>query len=187
MHELFITFDPNEVLCHSKHIMNNLLNVPLCSTHEMNYNGKFNALVNMSLTNKPIIAWGASSLRSLTWHTWSSRALCSRTTQSLAVGFLSWELAKPFLILGQESCDVIHGCGSKFVTKVVGNGGQLFLRVLTSNLWESIPVLKGVPHGLLAHPKKHPHCRWQQAHEEHFETPGQRYESLGKSIEMTSS
>jgi hypothetical protein len=56
MHELFIIFDPNEVLYHSKEIANNLLKVPFCSTHEMNYDGQFKALVNMLLTNEPILA-----------------------------------------------------------------------------------------------------------------------------------
>jgi hypothetical protein len=56
MHELFIVFDPNEVLCHSKQIVNKLLKVPFCSTHEMNYDGKFKALVNMLLTNELILA-----------------------------------------------------------------------------------------------------------------------------------
>ena len=75
---------------------------------------------------------------------WSSMVLAN--TEPI-VSFLFHGLAPPCLVLGQESCDDLHDERGRPIDKVGGGGGQQFLKVLKSKLWDVVPTLRDVPSG----------------------------------------
>ena len=153
MHKLFITFGLNGILCDSKQIMNNMLKVSFFGAHEMNYDENFDTLIKVLVISNLIPTRGVSWARSLIWHTWSFGALCLWTTQTPVDGFISQELAKNFMILGQETCNKTHGHSSKIVTKVICNNEQHSLKVFISNLSESVSMFERIPRGCWPTPK----------------------------------
>jgi hypothetical protein len=75
---------------------------------------------------------------------WSSMVL--ENTEPI-VSFLFHGLEPPCLVLGQESCDELLDDRGRPIPKVGGGGGQQFLKVLKSRLWDIVPTLRGVPAG----------------------------------------
>ena len=146
MRKPFIIFDPNGVLCHSKHIPQSASRGSFRSLQEMDYDGQFDIFINKKAIRarpglRPFLREVLGLAHVIIWS-----CMLMDNTKAITC-FLFQELAMPCLLLGQEHCDELYDHSGKIIPNVTGGGGPQFLKILMKNLWVGVPMLEGVPHG----------------------------------------
>ena len=112
----------------------------------MDYDGELDTLINhKAVRARPGLRAFLSEVLDL-FHVivWSSMVLDN--TEPI-VRFLFSGLPGPCMVLGQEACEELFDEKGVPVPKFGGGGGQQFLKVLRTKLWDVVPRLDDVPHG----------------------------------------